>query len=124
MATMALRQPETKMVAFAFRWILNAAILLGIACIVPGVHIDGFWGAMIAVCIIGLVNIFIKPIFILLTLPVTVVTLGLFLFFVNSILFYFAGHVSTSFHVDGAWAAIFGSLIYGLIRNALRPRQT
>lgn len=95
-------------------WLLNAVALLLVPYIVPGVHIDTFFSALIAVVILGLVNAVIRPLFILLTLPVTLLTLGLFLFVINALLFWFAGDILRGFRVDGFWAAMFGSIVYSL----------
>lgn len=95
-------------------WLLNAVALLLVPYIVPGVHIETFFSALIAVVILGLVNAVIRPIFILLTLPVTLLTLGLFLFVINALLFWFAGDILRGFRVDGFVAALFGSIVYSL----------
>ena len=106
-------------------WLLNAVALLLVPYIVPGVHIDTLYSALIAVVILGLVNTVIRPIFILLTLPVTLstfsrdqistlLTLGLFLFVVNALMFWFAGDILSGFRVDGFFAALFGSIVYSL----------
>ena len=93
---------------------MNAVALLLVPYIVPGVHIDTLYSALIAVVILGLVNMVIRPIFILLTLPVTLLTLGLFLFVVNALMFWFAGDILSGFRVDGFVAALFGSIVYSL----------
>ncbi len=95
-------------------WLLNAVALLLVPYVVPGVHIDTLYSALIAVVILGLVNTVIRPIFILLTLPVTLLTLGLFLFVINALLFWFAGDILSGFRVDGFFAALFGSIVYSL----------
>jgi len=95
-------------------WLFNAVALLLVPYIVPGVHIDTLYSALIAVVILGLVNTVIRPIFILLTLPVTLLTLGLFLFVVNALMFWFAGDILSGFRVDGFFAALFGSIVYSL----------
>lgn len=95
-------------------WLLNAVALLLVPYIVPGVHIDTLYSALIAVVILGLVNTVIRPIFILLTLPVTLLTLGLFLFVINALLFWFASDILSGFRVDGFFAALFGSIVYSL----------
>ena len=95
-------------------WLLNAVALLLVPLVVPGVHIDTLYSALIAVAILGLVNSVIRPIFILLTLPVTLLTLGLFLFVINALMFWFAGDILSGFRVDGFVAALFGSIVYSL----------
>jgi putative membrane protein len=96
------------------RWLLLAAALLLVAQIYPGVQVASFGSAMIAALVIGLFNALVRPILVLLTLPVTVLTLGLFLFVINALMFYFAAAVLESFHVDGFGAALIGSLLYSL----------
>ena len=96
------------------RWLLLAAALLLVAQIYPGVQVAGFGTAMIAALVIGLFNALVRPILVLLTLPVTILTLGLFLFIINALMFYFAAAVLDGFHVDGFAAALIGSLLYSL----------
>jgi len=96
------------------RWLLLAAALLLVAYLYPGVTISSFGSAMIAAFVLGLFNTLLRPILVLLTLPVTVVTLGLFLFVINALMFYFAASVLNGFHVSGFAAALIGSLIYSL----------
>ena len=96
------------------RWLLLAAALLLVAYLYPGVTIKSFGSAMIAAFVLGLFNTLLRPILVLLTLPVTVVTLGLFLFIINALMFYFAASVLEGFHVAGFFAALIGSLLYSL----------
>lgn len=95
-------------------WVLNALALLLVSYLVPGVHIDHIYAALIAVVVLGLVNTVIRPIFILLTLPVTLLTFGLFLFVINASMFWFVGDLLNGFRVDGFIPALFGSVIYSL----------
>jgi putative membrane protein len=97
------------------RWIINAAALLLVAYLYPGVTMEGFGPAMIAALVLGLVNAFIRPLLVLLTLPVTVLTLGLFLFVINAFLFWFAAEIVQGFKVTGFVAALIGSVLYSLI---------
>ncbi len=96
------------------RWLLLAAALLLVAQIYPGVQVAGFGAAMVAALVIGLLNALVRPILVLLTLPVTILTLGLFLFVINALMFYFAAAVLEGFHVDGFAAALIGSVLYSL----------
>ena len=95
-------------------WALNAVALLLVPYIVPGIQIESFGSALIAVVILGLVNAVIRPVFILLTLPVTLLTLGLFLFVINALMFWAAASLLSGLAVTGFWAALIGSLIYSL----------
>ena len=96
------------------RWLLLAAALLLVANLYPGVQVASFTSAMIAALVLGLLNALLRPILVLLTLPVTVLTLGLFLFVINALMFYFAASVLDGFHVAGFLAALIGSLLYSL----------
>ena len=96
------------------RWLLLAAALLLVAHLYPGVVVNNFGSAMIAAFVIGLLNTLLRPILVLLTLPVTVITLGLFLFVINALMFYFAASMLDGFQVTGFTAALIGSLIYTL----------
>ena len=98
----------------AVRWLLLAAALLLVANIYPGVSVTSFGSAMIAALVLGLLNALLRPILVLLTLPVTVLTLGLFLFVINALMFYFAAQVLGGFNVTGFVAALIGSLLYSL----------
>ena len=96
------------------RWLLLAAALLLVAHLYPGVVVKSFGSAMIAALVLGLFNTLLRPLLVLLTLPVTLLTLGLFLFVINALMFYFAASVLDGFHVTGFVAALIGSLIYSL----------
>ena len=96
------------------RWLLLAGALLLVAHLYPGVEVKSFGSAMIAALILGLLNTLLRPILVLLTLPVTVVSLGLFLFVINALMFWAAAGVLDGFAVTGFGAALVGSLIYSL----------
>ena len=96
------------------RWLLLAAALLLVAHLYPGVQVTSFGSAMIAAFVLGLFNTLLRPLLVLLTLPVTILTLGLFLFIINALMFYFAASVLQGLHVNGFAAALIGSLIYSL----------
>ena len=96
------------------RWFLLAAALLLVANLYPGVQVASFASAMVAALVLGLLNTLLRPILVVLTLPVTVLTLGLFLFVINALMFYFAASLLGGFHVTGFVAALIGSLLYSL----------
>ncbi|HEU4458886.1 MAG TPA: phage holin family protein [Methylibium sp.] len=103
------------------RWLLLAAALLLVAHLYPGVEVKSFTAAMWAALVLGLFNAILRPVLVLLTLPVTLITLGLFLFVINAAMFYGAAHVLEGFAVRGFGAALIGSLIYsvcGLVIDA------
>lgn len=107
-------------------WLINALCLLGTALLVPGVHIVNFITALVAAIVLGLVNTFIKPVLGLLTLPITVLTLGLFSFVLNALMFGLAAYFLNGFNVDGFFPALFGAIVFGVmswIANALLLRD-
>ena len=105
------------------KWLLSAAALLAVSHLELGVQVSSFSAALIAAVVIGLFGIFLRPVMIILTLPVTLLTLGLFLFVINALLFWTAGSILEGFHVEGFAPALLGSLIYStcglLIDSAL-----
>ena len=96
-------------------WILNAVALLVVAYILPGIVVASFWSAMWAALVLGLINMLVKPLFVLLTLPITIVTVGLFLFVINALLFWLAGSILKGFQVNGFWWAVGGALLYSTL---------
>lgn len=96
-------------------WILNAVALLAVAYVLPGIVIASFWSAMLAALVLGFLNTMVKPFLILLTLPITIVTLGLFLLVLNALVFWLAGSVLRGFQVEGFWWAVAGALLYSVI---------
>ena len=96
------------------RWLLLAAALLLVANIYPGVTVSSYGAAMVAALVLGLLNTLVRPLLVLLTLPVTLVTLGLFLFVINALMFWSAAGVLSGFNVTGFGAALIGSVIYSL----------
>ena len=96
------------------RWLLLAGALLLVAHLYPGVVVTSFTSALIAALVLGLLNTLLRPILVLLTLPVTVLSLGLFLFVINALMFWAAAGVLDGFNVTGFAAALIGSLIYSL----------
>ena len=98
------------------RWLLLAAALLLVAHLYPGVIVKSFGSAMLAAFVLGLLNTLLRPILVLLTLPVTLLTLGLFLFVINALMFYFAAEMLDGLQVTGFTAALIGSLIYKIGR--------
>ena len=97
------------------KWLLSAASLLFVAYVYSGVEVQSFTSALIAAFVIGLFNVVLRPVLVLLTLPVTIVTLGLFLFVINALMFWAAATVLSGFQVNGFVAALVGSLIYSLL---------
>ena len=100
-------------------WICNALALLAVAYLLPGVRVEGLESALIAALVLGLINTLLRPLLILLTLPVTVLTLGLFILVINGLLFWLAGSVLRGFEVGGFWTAMMGALLYSIISSVL-----
>ncbi len=108
-----------------FKWLLSAAALLAVAHLYSGVQVQSFSSALIAAVVIALFNILLRPLLIVLTLPVTVVTLGLFLFVINALMFWAAASVLEGLQVQGFVAALVGSLLYtiaGIVINSALDR--
>lgn len=107
------------------RWFLLAAALLFVAYVYPGVTVTSFGSALLAAFVIGVFNTLLRPILVLLTLPVTLLTLGLFLFVINAAMFYWSAQLLDGFGVRSFGAALLGSLIYsvmGLVIDAALER--
>ncbi|WP_236675000.1 phage holin family protein [Piscinibacter sp. HJYY11] len=102
------------MIKIVVRWLLLAAALLLVAHVYTGVTVTNFTSAMVAALVLGLLNALLRPLLVLLTLPVTVITLGLFLFVINALMFYFAAELLSGMSVASFGAALIGSLIYSL----------
>jgi putative membrane protein len=115
------------MLTLLARWILNAAALLLVAYLYPGVQVETFLAAVIAALVLGLVNAVLRPILVLLTLPATILTLGLFIFVINALLFWLVAEIVGGFRVTGFVAALVGSILYSVITLAtswlLIPRR-
>ena len=97
------------------QWLISASALLLVAYLYSGVQVDSFGSALIAAFVIGLFNAVLRPVLVILTLPVTIVTVGLVLFVINALMFWSAAGVLGGFHVSGFGAALLGSLLYSLI---------
>ena len=98
-----------------FRWFINALALMLVAYLYSGVQVNGIIEALIAALVLGLVNALIRPILVVLTLPVTILTLGLFIFVINAFLFWFVAEVVKGFTVSGFMGALIGSLMFSVI---------
>jgi putative membrane protein len=103
------------MLRLLVHWVINALALLAVAYLYPGVQVASFWAALVAALVLGFVNILVRPLIVILTLPVTILTLGLFLFVINALLFWLVAEVVQGFTVTGFGAALLGSILYSLI---------
>lgn len=100
-------------------WILNAVALIAVTYLLPSIQVAGFGSALLAALVLGFINTLVRPVLAILTLPITVLTLGIFYLLLNGLLFWLAGALLPGFDVAGFWAAVFGAILYGLIAWAL-----
>lgn len=107
-------------------WLINAVCLIAVTHLVPGVTVVNFTAALVAAAVLGLINVVIKPILALLTLPVTILTLGLFSFVLNALMFGLAAYLLSGFTVSGFIPALIGAIVFGIlswIANAILLRD-
>jgi putative membrane protein len=97
------------------RWLISALALLALPYVMSGIEVKSFYIALIVAVVLGLINAVVRPVLILLTLPVTVLTLGLFILVINALLFWFVASFVDGFQVSGFWTAFFGAILYSLI---------
>ena len=100
-------------------WLVNAVALVAVAYLLPGIAVESFITALVAALVLGLVNTVVRPLLVLLTLPVTLLTLGLFIFVINGLLFWFVGSFISGFVVSGFWSGVIGAIAYSLVSWAL-----
>ncbi|OGB92839.1 MAG: hypothetical protein A3G35_01955 [candidate division NC10 bacterium RIFCSPLOWO2_12_FULL_66_18] len=116
------------MPAFVIRWVATALAIGVAAQVLPGIQVDGLWAAIVAALLLGLVNVTLRPILLLLTLPLTVVTLGLFALVVNGAMLVLVASVVKGVHVAGFGSAVLGAILISLVGSLLtwllqpRPR--
>jgi len=96
-------------------WLVNTVSLIAVAYLMPSIRVADFTTALVAALVLGLVNTIVRPVLVLLTLPVTLITLGLFIFVINGLLFWFVGSFVKGFVVEGFWAGFLGAIIYSVI---------
>lgn len=107
-----------------YKWLLYALAIVFIAWILPGIRVENFFSAMFVCIIIALINTFVKPILQAITLPINIMTLGIFAFILNALLLMFAGWISPGFEVDGFLNALFGSILLSLFSMGINKLQT
>lgn len=104
------------------RWILFTLAIMFVAWLIPGIDVENFQSAMLVTVIMALINIFIRPLIVFITLPINILTLGIFTLVINALLFMLAGYLAPGFFVDGFLAAFLGSVVLsflGLIINMI-----
>ncbi len=97
------------------KWVALALAILFVGWIIPGITISSFWSALISAAVIALVNLFIKPILVFLTLPINIITLGLFILVINALLFMFVAYLVPGVEINGFWSAFWGALILSIL---------
>lgn len=97
------------------RLLINILAILLVAYYIPGISVDGFYTALIVAIILGLINVTIKPVLFVLTLPITILTLGLFTFVINAGLFWFVASFIEGFSVDGFLPALIGTILISIV---------
>ena len=112
---------------FLVKWIAYALTIMFLAWLLPGISVSGFWGAMLVAVILGLINVFIKPVLMFISLPLNILTLGLFTLIINALLLWFAGYITPGFEVNGFWNALLASVILSvfttLINNLTKDKE-
>jgi putative membrane protein len=96
-------------------WLITTIAILVAAHIIPGIRVDSLGGALVGAAVLGILNAVLKPIFVVLTLPITLITFGLFLFVINALIFWLAGSLLSGFHVQSFWSALLGSLVVSIV---------
>ncbi|MBI4058229.1 phage holin family protein [Candidatus Gottesmanbacteria bacterium] len=112
------------MIGLLWRWFLNALLLFVVAKILPGFELKDFSSALLAVVVIGLVNTLVKPILVVLTIPINLVTLGLFTFVVNALMLLLASSITPGFKIHGLGSALVGSIFLSLVSSLLHELVT
>jgi len=100
-------------------WAINALALLALPYLLSGIHVKSFWTALLFALVLGLLNALVRPLLVLLTLPITILTLGLFLVVVNGLIFWLADAFVPGFEVAGFWWALAGAVVYSIVSWAI-----
>ncbi|HEX7219283.1 MAG TPA: phage holin family protein [Burkholderiales bacterium] len=96
-------------------WLINAVALIAVAYLMPSISVSSFGAALVAALVLGLINAVVRPVLVLLTLPVTILTLGLFIFVLNGLLFWAVGAWLEGFNVGGFWAGVLGAILFSIV---------
>jgi putative membrane protein len=97
------------------RWLMLTVAIMAAAYLLPGIKVSGVFSAFFAAAILGILNALLRPLLLLLTLPLNILSLGLFTFVINALMLMMASGVISGFHIASFWSAIFGSLIIGVV---------
>ena len=105
----------TSMVGLFIRWLILTVAIIFASYLLDGIHVRDFFSAFLAAAALGILNALFRPILIILTLPINILSLGLFTFVINALLLKMASGIISGFDVHGFWTAVFGSLIISLV---------
>ena len=98
-------------------WAINAGVLLLLPYLIPAVHVKSFGTALLVALVLGLLNVFVRPLLVLLTLPITVLTLGFFLLVINGLMLWLVSRMLEGFEVTGFWWAVLAAVVYSVISS-------
>ncbi len=105
--------------SFLARWLVNTVAVMVAANVIKGIGFDTLWGLLVASLLLGIFNALLRPLLLLLSLPLVILTLGLFTLVINALMLYFVGQLVKSFHVADFWAAFWGALVVSLVSLVL-----
>ncbi len=97
------------------RWLALTLAIIVTSYLLDGIQVGGFWSAFFAAAVLGILNAFFRPIILILTLPINILTMGLFTFVINALLLMMASGIISGFHVAGFWSAVFGALLISVV---------
>lgn len=102
---------------FIIRLLVTAAVAYGLAYLLKGIHIDSYWTALVFALVLAIVNLVVRPLLIILTIPLTIITLGLFLFVINALMVLLASKVVDGITIDGFWWALLFGLLLSIVSS-------
>jgi len=110
------------MINILINWLVSALLVLAVAYVLPGISVESFWVALVVALVLGLINAIIKPLAVFLTLPIYVLTLGLFTFVIDALLVMLAGYVVPGFEVSSFWWALLFALILSIVNSLVKGK--
>ncbi len=109
---------------FIIKLIVTAAVAFALSRVLKGIHIDTYWTALVFALVLAVANVILKPILVLLTIPLTIITLGLFLFVINALMVLLAAHFVNGISIDGFWWALLFGLLLSIVSSLLFSGKT
>ena len=109
---------------FIIKLIVTAAVAFALSRVLKGIHIDTYWTALVFALVLAVANVILKPILVLLTIPLTIITLGLFLFVINALMVLLAAHFVNGISIDGFWWALVFGLLLSIVSSLLFSGKT